>query len=364
MRKSLLLAAAVLLWAGPAPSVSANQIIGDVTKVELSAFGTPPADSRRELFLGNAVVENELLETVVGGGASITFPDGSQFHLGSGSQAALDKFVYDPSQGKGVLQLGEGVFRFIGSPGGGKENLEIVTADAVIGIRGTDVVIINAAGRKTAVGLASGSVAVESRLSGKSAVAVPGQIVLIDPNGTDVVVRDAPVRADDLICWLSRDPYICKAGASTASTAAPATGQPADSFSGAGTAAVSPGSPTGGGSTGGGSTGGGSTGGGSTGGGSTGGGSTGGGSTGGDTGGDTGAPSGGDTGDDGGDGDNGHGNDVGGVDPSNPGASDGPPGQTGAEPPGQSDNGPGNSDSAPGHGDDGPGNSGNAPGRS
>jgi len=313
MLRQISLVAAFLSCAAPGLAV-AGPTIGDVTKVELNAYGTPPADSRRELFLGNPVVEDELIETVLGGGASITFADGSQLHLGSGSQASLDSFVYDPGKGTGVVELGQGVFRFIGS-GGGRENIEIVTPDAVIGIRGTDVVIVNAAGRKTVVGLASGSVAVQSRTTGKSAVAAPGQMVLIDPNSADVVLRDAPVKPEDLICWVSRDPYICSAGV-TSAAAAPATGQ-TDALSGGETAAVSESASTGGGSTGGGSTGGGSTG----------GGSTGGGSSGGDTGSDS---------------DNGHGNDVAGVDPSNPGTPGGPPGQTGAEPPGQSGDGPGN----------------------
>ena len=212
---------AAILWLTAPAAVLAADPIGDVTKIELSAFGTPPANSKRELFLGNSVVQDELVETVIGGGASITFTDGSQFHLGSGSQAALDQFVYNPSGGS-VVELGAGVFRFIG-PSGGRHNLEIRTPDALIGIRGTDLVIISGSGRNTIVGLASGRVAVESRVSGERAVAAPGQIVSIDQNH-DVVLRDAPVKAEDLICWLTPDPYICEAGTSTAAGAAPSTG--------------------------------------------------------------------------------------------------------------------------------------------
>ncbi|HKY95958.1 MAG TPA: FecR family protein, partial [Kiloniellales bacterium] len=207
--KSAVLLPAMLLLAFPTTAGAADPI-GDVTKVELSAFGTPPADARREIFLGNTVVQDELVETVIGGGASITFIDGSQFHLGSGSQAALDAYVYNPGQGKGVVELGEGVFRFIGTSGG-RHDLEVRTPDALIGVRGTDFVVISSAGGKTVVGLASGSVTVESRATGDRGVPHPGQIATIDADD-NVVVSDAPVKAGDLICWLSRDPYICRSG--------------------------------------------------------------------------------------------------------------------------------------------------------
>jgi hypothetical protein len=241
--------------------------IGDITKVEISAFGTPPGEQRRDLAVGLPVVQDELLETVVNGGVSVIFADGSEFHLGSASVAALDKFIYDPAGASGTLQLGAGVFRFIGGAVE-HDNLLVETGTAVIGIRGTDVVIINQPGQGTLVGLASGAVAVAGLASGSMVEARPGQIAVVDAQGEQVVLRDAPVKAEDLACWLTRDPYICKAGGTTGTSSAAAAPTGVDSFSGKDGAGPSPSGGTGGGGTGGGGTGGGGTGGGGTGGGS------------------------------------------------------------------------------------------------
>ena len=83
-----------VLLTGIALQASADPI-GDVTKVEISAFGTPPGETRRDLAVGLPVVQDELLETVVGGGVSVTFADGSEFHLGSESAAANSTFLED-----------------------------------------------------------------------------------------------------------------------------------------------------------------------------------------------------------------------------------------------------------------------------
>lgn len=255
-----------MVLAGLALPAAADPI-GAVTKVEVSAFGTPPGQVRRDLAIGLPVVQDELLETVVNGGASVTFADGSEFHLGSASVAALDRFIYDPAGASGTLQLGTGVFRFIGGAMAHDELL-IETGTAVMGIRGTDVVIINLPGQGTVVGLAAGAVAVAGLSSGHMVEVRPGQIAVVDAGGDEVVLRDAPVKAQDLACWLARDLYICRAGGTAGSSGASAASTGADAFSGRDGGGPAPSGGTGSGGTGGGGTGGGDSGGGGTGGGS------------------------------------------------------------------------------------------------
>ena len=79
--------------------------IGLVRNVLDYAYGTPPEDMRQELFARDAVVANEVLETVETGALQINFLDGFDFRLGSSSRATLDKFIYDPSSEAGELTL-------------------------------------------------------------------------------------------------------------------------------------------------------------------------------------------------------------------------------------------------------------------
>ena len=129
----------VALIAGPAGA----QTIGQIEEVRQSAFATPPASTRVRVAVRYAVVPNELLETARDSAAAVRFRDDTVFRLGPDSQAKLDQFVYDPnaSAGQMVLSLGRGGFRFI-SGRMPKEGVRLVTPNAIIGIRGTDFVVL------------------------------------------------------------------------------------------------------------------------------------------------------------------------------------------------------------------------------
>jgi len=205
--------------------------IGNVGDLNGSAYGTPPQDLRRQLALADAVAQDEFVEVPGAGGITIVFVDGSSFHLGANSSAKLDKFLYDPAaaNGNGVVQLGQGVFRFISAPGTSHEGLEIDTPNSVIGIRGTDIVISVDYQNGTSIGTLEGLAEARSKQTGQIVSVPPGDFAMLNNDGT-TTVGQAPVGADQIACWLGNDQYICMAslGGSAASGAAPST----DSFSG------------------------------------------------------------------------------------------------------------------------------------
>ena len=123
---------------------AAAQPIGTAVLIERWAYGTPPQMARRDLVEQDAVVADELLETVEYGALQVRLADNTDFRLGSASSAVLDSFVYNPSANTGeiLINVGKGVFRYVsGDMDLGKEAFQIRTPDALIGVRGTDLFV-------------------------------------------------------------------------------------------------------------------------------------------------------------------------------------------------------------------------------
>lgn len=138
--------------------------IGTVRHVAVWAYGTPPQAARTGLYLADAVIADEVVETVEGGALHIRFLDDTELRLGSASQVVLDSFVYDPasSAGEFAIELGEGVFRIItGSLA--KDSFAISTPVAVIGVRGTDFDVAVASDGATTVTVREGLVTITPR---------------------------------------------------------------------------------------------------------------------------------------------------------------------------------------------------------
>ena len=59
---------------------------------------------------------NQRINTTGEGLVQVLLVDGSTFTVGPGSDLVIDKFVYDPSKGKGevVAAFSKGVMRFVG----------------------------------------------------------------------------------------------------------------------------------------------------------------------------------------------------------------------------------------------------------
>ena len=167
------------------PEPAEAELIGLVKQVKADAFGTPPGAQREEKLPRFPVVHDELLETGQGSAMLVEFLDKTLLTLGAGANLVVDTFVYDPKtkQGTSVFNLTVGVLRFIS----GKmvdDNVSIVTPTAVIGIRGSDALIIVALDGSTAVNVFSGEFSVSNSDGTEQASVGPAQSVSVSSTGT------------------------------------------------------------------------------------------------------------------------------------------------------------------------------------
>ena len=184
--------AAISLTVGVPAAMAAGEI-GNVERIRVWAWGTAPEGAKETLYRTDAVVTDELVETIEDGALHIQFLDDTRLRLGSASQVTLDRFVYDPDTRAGelVLDLGEGVFRFITGKLD-KRGIQLRTPVALIGIRGTDLVVRVAADGTTTVYMFRGSSVVTALRGGQSAGLGIAMGVTVDPTGKVTEGVDAP----------------------------------------------------------------------------------------------------------------------------------------------------------------------------
>ncbi len=109
-----------------------------VGAVSPTSLATPPGEKTRNLILGARVIADELIQTSGEGSANITFLDRTTMSIGRNSTLIIDKYVYDPATGKGVLTatMAQGVLRFIGGEISHSSGVKVLTPVATIGVRG------------------------------------------------------------------------------------------------------------------------------------------------------------------------------------------------------------------------------------
>ena len=182
MAKSLAWAAISIALGAPAAMAAGE--IGNVELIKEWAWGTAPEGVKEALFRTDTVVTDERVETIANGALHLQFLDDTRLRLGSASQVTLDSFVYDPDThaGEMVLDLGEGVFRFITGKLD-KRNIQLRTPVALIGIRGTDLVVRVGADGTTTVYMFRGSCVVTALRGGRSAGLGVAMGVSVDPTG-------------------------------------------------------------------------------------------------------------------------------------------------------------------------------------
>ena len=137
------------------PGAAWAQAVGTVNLIKTAAFERLESTDWEELLVQDNVFSNQRVKTPADAALHVVFADGTDFRLGSDSEAVIDSYVYNPSSGTGeaVTTLGKGVFRFIS---GKVKNHTIVTPTATLGIRGTDFYVLVA--DMTGVLVKSGSV--------------------------------------------------------------------------------------------------------------------------------------------------------------------------------------------------------------
>lgn len=182
-----------------APGHTQQQLasIGSVSGVQPDAFGTPPGQTRRTLSIQTDVFSSERLETQKAAWAQIRFRDDTDFRVGGNSVVVLDKFVYDPQKKTGelVLNVGQGMFRFVTGTMN-KDGYKIQTPSAVIGVRGTDLLLEVTPAGDTRVAVISGQVVITPLRAGQLTVIDPNSQGKVDNGGTDVKVDAVPDNAN------------------------------------------------------------------------------------------------------------------------------------------------------------------------
>lgn len=183
--------------------------IGSVSGVQPDAFGTPPGQARRTLANQTDVFTNERVETQKSAWAQIRFRDDTDFRVGGNSVVVLDRFVYDPQKKTGelVLNVGQGMFRFVTGTMN-KDGYKIHTPSAVIGVRGTDLLIQVSANGSTRVAVIEGMAVITPR-AGQAALAAPNTQGSVDSGGTGVTIEPVPGGAsgssERMTAWFDSD---------------------------------------------------------------------------------------------------------------------------------------------------------------
>jgi len=163
MKKRWLSIIGTLVVVSLSTPICAAEKIGYTRKVYIQAWGTPPGESRHGLHARDDVHRDELIETVRDGWIKLRFLDKSQLKVSGGAQLILDDFVYDKHSktGEMAVNITKGVMRFIS----GKMNSDgysFTTPTALIGVRGTDIIIVVGRRGATQVFVLKGSVEVKA----------------------------------------------------------------------------------------------------------------------------------------------------------------------------------------------------------
>ena len=174
------------------PAHADSSEIGNVEEVHLALYGTVSGGDSERVYINDGVFADELIETVKKSNAQIRFVDDMDLWLGPSSSLTLDSFIFDPDLGTGemVAELGRGLFRFV-SGQMPRQNVEIFTPVAVIGIRGTDFSVEVAANGTTQVTVYSGAVTVAPRGGGAPANVNAGETADVDSPTGEVDVSPA-----------------------------------------------------------------------------------------------------------------------------------------------------------------------------
>lgn len=118
----------------------AETIVGSVKTVQGDA-AVRRGTERLPIREGMHLLLNDVLQTSADGRLGAILQDGTRISLGPNTELAVDKFIYQPSEGKFglLLRLGRGVLAYISgrialfSP----ESVTVETPVSILGLRGT-----------------------------------------------------------------------------------------------------------------------------------------------------------------------------------------------------------------------------------
>jgi len=130
--------ALVIVAATCLASAAQAQQVGQATAIKNAAYQQPPAQTRTELKLQDAIIWKSALSTPGNGALEVRFLDESRLSMGANSNMVIDEFTYTGPGGTGqqTLRLTKGLFRFV-SGQTPKDRVRVETPAVSIGIRGT-----------------------------------------------------------------------------------------------------------------------------------------------------------------------------------------------------------------------------------
>lgn len=131
--------AALTLWAA-----GAKAFVGSVKMVQGGAVVNRGADAL-PVQEGMQLFVNDILKTSADGRLGVILEDGTRIALGPNTELKLDRFVYQPVEGKFslVLRLGRGMLAYISGKIArfSSESVSVETPVGVIGLRGTSFAV-------------------------------------------------------------------------------------------------------------------------------------------------------------------------------------------------------------------------------
>lgn len=169
-------------------AVAATDNIGSVAEIVRSASATPLDGAAKPVKTKDGINQYDTIETVAKGGIKINFIDETELQLGGNSRLLIDEMVFDPAslQGKSVINLLAGTYVFV-SGKMPKENVDIRTPSATIGIRGTEFTVQVSDTGATSVSVIDGLVEMTS-------IATGGQVSI--PAGSNSSVSESGAVAE------------------------------------------------------------------------------------------------------------------------------------------------------------------------
>ena len=169
------------------PASSAERV-GVAAAVKPEATSQPPGGDTATLKIGKSVVYNERINTSGAGVVQVLLVDGSTFTVGPGSSLVIDKFVYNPSTGRGelVASFAKGALRFVGGKLSKNEpGVKVKTPAGSLTVRGGIALIAVQGPNRAAAALVFGDYLALVR-GGKRETLRPGNMFVISGPGPAV----------------------------------------------------------------------------------------------------------------------------------------------------------------------------------
>jgi hypothetical protein len=134
----IVVAVALLSGFGLGPA-KAQKAIGTVSRIQGEVNGTR-GGSTGALGLNASIFPNEIVSTGEAARLEVTFADDTRLTLGEKAKLTLDRYVFNPAAGSGILKFGvAGAFQFLSGRLSklASADVSVATPFATVGIRGT-----------------------------------------------------------------------------------------------------------------------------------------------------------------------------------------------------------------------------------